>query len=176
MSTIFRKFSLATGAAALLALGAYAGAAERGPRTPIDANGDGAVDFAELQARRSDITTEQFNAMDKDGNGQLNRDEMRAAAQQRMQARASERFKKLDANGDGGVSQEELNAARQQAADERFKKLDTDGDGKLSEAEMAAGRQNAARAMGERRGRMDHGEGHGPGPNRGGPSAPPSGV
>jgi len=174
--TILKKVSLVTGAAALLAIGAYAAAAERGRHPPADTNKDGTIDFAEMQARRSDVTIEQFNAMDKDGNGQLNREEMRAAAEVRMQARASERFKTLDADGDGGVSQQELNAAREQAANDRFKKLDTDGDGKLSEAEMTAGRQNAMREFGERRGRMGHGDGRGPGPNTGGPPAPPNGV
>ena len=174
--TILRKVSLATGAAALLAIGAYAAAAERGPRTQLDTNKDGAIDFTEMQARRNDITIEQFNAMDKDGNGQLNREEMRAAAEQRMQARASERFKSLDSNGDGGVSQQELNAAREQAANDRFKKLDSDGDGKLNEAEMNAGRQNAMREFRERRGGRGSGEGRGPGSPNGGPPAPPNGV
>lgn len=157
--TRVQKFSLGAGATVLLALGALAGAAER---APADTNKDGSLDFAEMQARRSDITIEQFNAMDKDHNGQLSRDEMRAVARERMQARADERFKKLDTNGDGGLSQQELSAAREQAASERFKKLDINGDGKLTEDEMQAGR-----AFGERRGRM------GPGPHRGEPPATP---
>lgn len=158
MTIPLKELALATGCTALLAFGTLAGAAE--PR-PLDANGDGVIDFPEMQARRSDLTPEAFNAMDKDGNGQLSRDEMRAAAKERMEARAAERFEKLDTNGDGGLSQQELNAAQQQAAGERFKKADTDGDGKLSQTEMAAARQNAARAFGERRGRR--GEQRGPG-------------
>ncbi len=165
MKTPFKRLALATAIAALLGLGTLAGAAER---KPLDANGDGAIDFPELQARRSDLTTEQFNAMDKDGNGQLSREEMRAAGKERMDARAAERFKKLDANGDGGVSQQELNAARQKAADEQFKKADADGDGKLSQAEMTAARENAAKGSGDRRGRP--GDHRGPGGHR--PEAP----
>ncbi len=165
MTIPFERLALATAMTTLLGLGTLAGAAER---KPLDANGDGAIDFAELQARRSDLTTEQFNAMDKDHNGQLSREEMRAAGKERMEARAAERFKKLDANGDGGVSQQELNAARQKAADEQFRKADTDGDGKLSQAEMTAARENAARAFGERRGKP--GEHRGPGAHR--PEAP----
>ncbi len=170
MTTILQKFSLAAGATALLALGTVAIAAEQ--RGPADTNKDGALDFAEMQARRGDLTIEQFNAMDKDHNGLLNREELRAAAQQRMQARAEERFKKLDTNGDGGLTQQELNAGREKAEAERFKKLDTDGDGKLSEAEMKAGRQN----FGERGGRMGPGDHRGPGPHPGGPPPTPNGA
>lgn len=168
MTTTIQKFSMAAGATALLALAALAGAAERRP--PADTNKDGALDFAEMQARRSDLTIEHFNAMDKDHNGQVTREEMRAAGQERMQARAAERFKKLDANGDGGVTQAEIDAARKQGEAERFKRLDTNSDGKLSQAEMEAGRQAM---MGDRRGRMGPGEGRGPGPRRDGP--PPAG-
>lgn len=165
--TTIGKISVAAGATALLALAALAGAAER---KPADTNKDGALDFAEMQARRGDLTIEQFNAMDKDHNGLVTRDEMRAAAKARMDARAAERFKKLDANGDGGVTQAEIDAARKQGEAERFKRLDTNGDGKLSQAEMEAGRKAM---MGDRRGRMGPGEGHGPGPHREGP--PPAG-
>lgn len=165
--TTIGKFSVAAGATALLALAALAGAAER---KPADTNKDGALDFAEMQARRGDLTIEQFNAMDKDHNGLVTREEMRATAKARMDARAAERFKKLDANGDGGVTQAEIDAARKQGEAERFKKLDTNGDGKLSQAEMEAGRKAM---MGDRRGRMGPGEGHGPGPHREGP--PPAG-
>jgi Tfp pilus assembly protein PilX len=162
------RLSAAAGVTALLALAALANAAERRP--PADTNKDGALDFAEMQARRGELTIEQFNAMDKDHNGLVTREEMRAAGKERMDARAAERFKKLDANGDGGVTQAEIDAARKQGEAERFKKLDTNGDGKLSQAEMEAGRK----AMMERRpGRMGPGEGHGPGQHHEGP--PPAG-
>ncbi len=139
----------ALGVTTLLAAGAVAIAAER---TPLDTNNDGAIDFAEMQARRSDLTPEQFTAMDKDGNGQLTREEMRTAGRERMQARADERFKTLDTNKDGGLSQAEIAAGRQQSADERFKKLDTDGDGKLTQAEMSAGRDQRGPGPGRHRG------------------------
>lgn len=134
----------------LISLAHVAGAAER---APLDTNKDGAVDFAELQARRGDLTIDQFNAMDQDRNGQLNPEELRAARSARMQARAAERFKSLDTNGDGQLSQQELAAPREQAADERFKRMDTDGNGQLSQAEMEAARAQAAERMRERRDR-----------------------
>jgi hypothetical protein len=163
MTTTIQKFSVAAGVTALLALAALAGAADRGP---VDSNKDGAIDFAEMQARRPNLTIEQFNAMDKDHNGQVTREEMRAAGKDRMEARAAERFKKLDANGDGGVTQAEIDAARKQGEAERFKKLDTNGDGKLSQAEMEAGRKAM---MGANAGRRGPGDGRGPGPHREGP-------
>ena len=167
MTTKIRTISLAAGVA-ILAIGTLAVAAERGP--PADTNKDGALDFTEMQARRSDLTIEQFNALDKDHNGQITREEIRATAKERMDARAGERFKKFDANGDGGVTQAEIDAARKQGEAERFKKLDTNGDGKLSQAEMEAGRKAM---MGDRGGRRGPGEGRGPGPHRDGP--PPAG-
>jgi Ca2+-binding EF-hand superfamily protein len=167
MTTTIRKFSVAAGVTALLALAALAGAAER---KPADTNKDGSLDFAEMQARRGDLTIEQFNAIDKDHNGLVTREEMRASAKERMDARAGERFKKLDANGDGGVTQAEIDAARKQGEAERFKKLDTNGDGKLSQAEMEAGRKAM---MGDRGGRRGPGDGRGPGPHHEGP--PPAG-
>jgi Ca2+-binding EF-hand superfamily protein len=166
--TTIQKLSVAAGVPALLALAALAGAAERGP--PADTNKDGTIDFTEMQARQPGVTIEQFNAIDKDHNGQITREEMRAAGKERMEARAGERFKKLDANSDGGVTQAELDAARKQGEAERFKKLDTNGDGKLSQAEMEAGRKAM---MGDRGDRRGPGESRGPGPHRDGP--PPAG-
>lgn len=160
MTRHLRNLALASGLAAALAGGSLALAAER---APLDANGDGAIDFAELQARRSDITAEQFSAMDKDGNGSLSREEMRTAGRERMQARAEERFKALDTDGDGGLSREELAARREQAAEERFSRLDANGDGRLTQSEMQAARET----MRERRGQRGPGRG-GPGRGQGG--------
>lgn len=47
----------------------------RAPRTPIDTNGDGAWSFAELQAVRPDLTIEQFNRLDRNGDGLITPDE-----------------------------------------------------------------------------------------------------
>ena len=46
-------------------------------RTKLDANGDGSVDFAEMQAAKADFTVEQFNKADANGDGLLSRDDMR---------------------------------------------------------------------------------------------------
>lgn len=163
MTKTYRTLMLAAGIA-LVTTGSLAGAAQR---TPLDANGDGSIDFTELQARRSDLTPEQFNAIDKDGNGLLSREELRAVAIERRQARAEERFKQLDTNGDGALSQEELNARWQRAADERFKKLDTDGDGKLSQAELNAAQEQARAFREQRRQHKGPGRHHRPGRGQG---------
>ena len=47
--------------------------AERGSR--IDTDGDGAWSFAELQAVRPDLTIEQFNRLDRNGDGLITPDE-----------------------------------------------------------------------------------------------------
>jgi len=168
MTTRISNVAAAAGLTALLSIVSLASAAER--RGP-DANGDGALDFSEMQSRRSDLTIEQFNAMDKDRNGLLSREEMQAARQQQMQARASEQFKKLDADGDGALSPQELSAPREERAAERFKQMDTDGNGKLSEAEMSAARETMRQNFRERRGSMRSGE-HGP-RGQGGGRTPP---
>lgn len=52
-------------------------------RPPLDTNGDGFVDLAEMQAVRPGITAERFGELDADGNGQLSPDELRALRQRR---------------------------------------------------------------------------------------------
>jgi len=51
------------------------GAAWRDHTAKIDTNGDGAWSFPELQAVRPDLTIEQFNRLDKNGDGLITPDE-----------------------------------------------------------------------------------------------------
>src|SRR5262245_33277336 len=53
----------------------HLGAAWRDRVGKIDTDGDGAWSFAELQAVRPDITVEQFNRLDKNGDGLVTPDE-----------------------------------------------------------------------------------------------------
>lgn len=112
-----------------------------------DANGDGAVTRAELDAARA----AEFARLDADRDGALTREEMRAS-------RHGERGREgrgRDANNDGSLTREEF-LARPNAM---FDSLDTNDDGLLSSAEMA-----------ERRGRHERGErGHGAHHRHGGP-------
>ena len=114
----------------------------------VDANHDGKVTFEEAAAARQARAAEHSAKKDKNGDGQLSRDEMARMPQ--------ERFAKLDTNGDGKLSKEELQAGRGQfaghgekffdmvdqnhdraitldeaiaAADRRFAKVDANNDG-----------------------------------------------
>jgi hypothetical protein len=104
----------------------------------LDADGDGLVTRAELQAYRS----ARFAAADSDGNGMLSVEEMVAAreAQRLAQvtARAERTIVAFDADGDGGLSKAELPG--NQMAGTMILRLDTDGDGAVSQAEFEAAR------------------------------------
>ena len=47
----------------------------RGPLLEVDTDGDGAWSLAELQAVRPDLSAEQFNRLDRDGDGLIRADE-----------------------------------------------------------------------------------------------------
>lgn len=129
-----------------IALFLLAGAANAQPPhgKKIDTNGDEVVDFAELQAVRPDITPGQFNAMDKNSDGQLVRDEL-------MAAHLEERMKRVDTDGDGAISLEEMEASRPPQFDpaERFHQFDSDGDGKLNQQELKAMHEEMSKHMPE---------------------------
>ncbi|NEK20926.1 hypothetical protein GV827_00730 [Sulfitobacter sp. JBTF-M27] len=61
-----------------------AGAAE------VDANGDGILSVAEVQAVYPDVTTEQFSAMDLNADGALDDGEVQAAQEAGMMPAPSE--------------------------------------------------------------------------------------
>ena len=163
-----RKFTLALSVAALALSGATVAAA-RGPgdRTGPDADKNGQVTQAEMQAHN----TAMFQRMDANGDGQID-----AADREAMKAKM---FARLDANGDGQVTQAEMQAGRPgKARDgaaaterperaermaERFAALDIDKSGGLSQAELEAGHKERGprpegAADGEKRGghRMGH--------------------
>jgi Ca2+-binding EF-hand superfamily protein len=109
----------------------------------------------------------RFEAMDKDGDGFLTKEEMSAAREQmhetfkERRGDPAERFAAMDADGDGRVTLEEM----KQAAAERkggelserhagwtekfFEKADTDGDGALTLEEMQAAKQTMRDGKGE---------------------------
>ncbi len=103
-------------------------AAPRGPGggfDRMDANGDGVVTAAEMDAQQAELIA----AADANGDGGVSKEEMRSYRKtKREEWRAQNN---PDANGDGVVDRIEFQAA----ADKRFDRMDKDGDGVLSEDE-----------------------------------------
>ena len=73
MTNTLRLSILAATALCIPAYAMGAGAAE------VDANGDGILSVAEVQAVYPDVTTEQFSAMDLNADGSLDDGEVQAA-------------------------------------------------------------------------------------------------
>ena len=159
------RMTLAISAAAIALAGSTAAlAATHGGKHGPDANGDGTVTQAEMQAHGARM----FDRMDSNNDGAIN-------AADRT-ARQAERFARLDDNGDGEVTQAEMRTAHEarraerqarmaerrekmaDRAEERFAALDTDKSGGLSQAEMSAARGKRGGAETAREGR--HGGGH----------------
>ena len=103
---------------------------ERGERMSarMDVNGDGVLDQADRAARQAD----RFAKLDADGDGEVSRAEIEAAreahAEQRRERRAArltarqdtgraDRFATLDTDGSGGLSQDEWTAAQAKRGD-----------------------------------------------------------
>lgn len=134
------------------------------------------------QRERRGAPPEVIEKFDKDGDGQLNEEERKAAMEERR-ARMEERRKKMlaefDKDGDGKLNEEERKAAREAMEakrEELLEKYDADKDGRLSpeerKAAIDAGEDIPRRPM--RPGaRGQRGEGRpgpgGPGRGQGGP-------
>ncbi len=88
-----------------------------------DTNGDGQVTFAEAKTAFPNMTQEKFNKLDRNGDGNLSREDVKGAVK--------DRFEKADTDGDGKLSVSEAKAAFPRMTDERFKRLDRNGDGFL---------------------------------------------
>lgn len=125
----------------------------------LDADGDGKVTPAELEAQKA----ARFKASDTNGDGMLSVEEMveqskRQATERRTQ-RVKQMVERLDSDGDGMLSVSEMEAmgkGRQAAKGEgMFKRLDADGDGAISAKEYEA--REAGPRMGRKGPRMGDG-------------------
>jgi Ca2+-binding EF-hand superfamily protein len=136
--------------------------AEQGPRgnpamifERLDADRDGAVTLAELEAMRA----ARFAERDANGDGRLDRDELLAGAAQRAKRGVDRMMGRLDADGDGAITADEFADAGRPGADPArlVGRFDTDGDGALSLPEFEAGLAEVRAHRGMRGGGVGHG-------------------
>ncbi|MEM6477407.1 MAG: calcium-binding protein [Pseudomonadota bacterium] len=143
--------SLALGVSAVTADAQRGGDRERASFSELDANGDGEVTLAELQAHGA----ARFATNDTNGDGALSAEELVAARSvdnvERLERRINRFIERADENGDGLLQQSEIGPSQARMT-ARFERIDADGSGGLSEAEMEAAKE--ARAERGHRGPM----------------------
>ena len=114
----------------------------------LDADGDGKVTMAEVQAKRAAAA----KSVDADGDGLLNAEELLAAemaqVKTRIEARVKGRIAALDSDKDGKLSAAELSAPPMPVR--MFERFDANNDGALSAEEMAAMQARMAKRMQDR--------------------------
>ncbi len=94
-----------------------------------DADKNGTLAKDELPARFQ----KHFQSADKNGDGQLSKEEAIEAHKERREKRVTKLLMKFDTNSDGLVSKSELISF----VEKKFAKLDENGDGQLSAEELS---------------------------------------
>ena len=103
---------------------------------PMDVDSDGFVTRDE--AKDYPMLSAQFDAADANTDGKLDTAEMdahRNVMRAGGRAKAQERWKAADTDGDGAISRKEAEVSMPGVA-ERFKKFDVDGNGKIEQGEL----------------------------------------
>ncbi|WP_298359898.1 EF-hand domain-containing protein [uncultured Litoreibacter sp.] len=111
-----------------------------GPRITfeaLDSDGNGEVTKAEMEA----AADARFANSDSNGDGFLTKEELTSAANGRAEKRIERMFKRRDANDDGKLSTTELRPSDDRAA-ERFARADTDNSGGISKEEFEAAKKS----------------------------------
>lgn len=124
----------------------------------LDADGDGLVTAAEIEAFRA----ARFAELDADGDGVISRQEFVDHAAARAGDRAGAMFDRLDADGDGVLSRDAIEARRGAGPDAGWmmRRFDADGDGAISRDEVAGMRDRwMERREGRGAGMGRHGDG-----------------
>ena len=150
-----KKLTIAALVTVVIAGATYTAMAQHhrgGPRQmleQVDANADGAVTKAEIEAHRTD----KFASADTNGDNLVSAAEFEEFAIAECERKQAERRAKLDTNGDGMITADEHAAADDKRVDRLFERMDADGDGVITEAERDAAKE----AMKERRGKRGMG-------------------
>lgn len=127
--------SLLVASVATAQSGGWQSGAKAGPHS-MDVNKDGIVTREEAKAYPR--LSADFDAADANKDGQLDAAEMNAHRERmrvEMRAKADERWKAADTDGDGALSRAEAEASMPHMA-QRFETFDADRDGKVSRDEM----------------------------------------
>ncbi|MDX9974912.1 MAG: EF-hand domain-containing protein, partial [FCB group bacterium] len=96
-----------------------------------DADDNGEVTFAELQALVPELVQEQFDRLDRNGDGVISAADLPSLPEDPMEWLLRV-LREADANGDGQVTFEELQAVAPSVTQEQFDRLDRNGDGVIS--------------------------------------------
>ncbi len=128
-----------------------------GPRadfSELDADGNGEVTIAEMQAYGKARADARFAEADTNGDGSLSAEELLAQRDSdRAERRIDRMIERMDADGNGTLERAELTRDgedQSERMEKRFSRLDTDESGGLSEEEMAAAKEKRG---GDRKGR-----------------------
>jgi len=129
---------LFTVVATLLAASAAAAQDSRFARADTDRNG--VLSRAEVDRGLPGIAP-RFNEIDRNRDGNLSPDELRAwsanrkAAERKSEGGFAEHFRRADANSDGALTRAEVDKALPRLGS-KFDRIDANGDGKLTQDEL----------------------------------------
>jgi len=138
---------IATGA--VLAKGGPGGQGMRPSFEELDADGNGEITQAEMDAMKA----ARFAKVDTNGDGQLSLEELTARGVQKAATHAEKMLERRDANGDGVLSADEL--SKPHRSGKMFDRFDADGSGTISQEEF----EEASNQM-HQRGKGKHRPGH----------------
>jgi hypothetical protein len=106
-----------------------------------DANADGVVTYDEAVVAIPSLTQEQFNEMDRNGDGVLSLSDAPTSpvpVDSKSRIALLQAFVRADTNGDGVLDYTEIAVAFPDAPSELLAELDTNSDGAISRAEIEA--------------------------------------
>jgi Ca2+-binding EF-hand superfamily protein len=132
--------AIRSGALVLALSAAPMAAAQEARFAAADADRDGLLSRAEV-ARALPRLAARFDRIDRDGDGSLSPDELRAwrrvsAARNRVgEGGFVEHFRRADADGDGALTRAEAQQALPRLA-AKFDRIDANGDGRLTAEEL----------------------------------------